>query len=153
MKGLTNLLFAAALLGAGYWLWTHGRAGSAFDPSKDAKAELREALAAARRGNKRVLLEVGSDACLWCKRLDRFMEADPAIRELAQKSFITVRLDYQAGRDLLAAYPPITGTPYFYVLDKDGALLSPQDTDSFESGDSYDRGKLLAFFQAWAPPS
>jgi hypothetical protein len=85
--------------------------------------------------------------------MDEFLETDASIRDISRKNFVIVRLSHRATPDLLATYPPITGAPYFYILEKDGALLHPQDTDSFESGDSYDRDKMLAFFQAWSPPS
>lgn len=112
---------------------------------------IQDALVRARSSRKRVLIDVGSGGCVWCKRLHRFIEQDSEIRELVERSFLTVRVDLRANAAMLSAYAPVPGTPHYFVLGEDGSLLHSQGTEILESGQSYNRGRLLAFFKAWAP--
>ncbi len=152
MKTILKLLILLVVLYAGYRFLPRDKAsGQAY--SKSAAEDINKALSEARVSRKRVLIDVGSKGCIWCVRLHKFIEADPEIRELAAKAFVTVRADFQANTALLNGYAQVPGTPHFFVLADDGRLLSSQDTESLESGKSYDRAKVLAFFKSWEPKS
>jgi len=120
--------------------------GSSYSPN--AAEDIRKAVAEVRASHKRILVVVGRNDCPWCARMHAFIAADPEIRGLAA-TFVTVRADLQANSALLQNYPPVPGTPHFFVLEDDGKLLYSQDTELLESGESYDRAKLLAFFRRW----
>lgn len=149
MKTILKAGLMLAVLGGGYWGMTRDRAaGPAY--STNAAEDIKKAAAAARAARKRVLVDVGSDGCVWCVRMHKFIESDPELRALAAASFVTVRADLRANAALLNGYAPVPGTPHFFVLGEAGQLLCSQDTESMESGRSYDRAKVLAFFRSWA---
>jgi thiol:disulfide interchange protein len=124
-----------------------------YDPKRDAVKDIQGALAEARRTGKRVLLEVGGDWCVWCHRMDRYVEENPKLLELRERKFITVKLNYSPeneNKKVLSAYPEIPGYPHIFVLDTNGVLLHSQDTGELESGKSYDLERFIAFLKKWA---
>lgn len=126
----------------------------AFDASRDAAADIAAAVSAAKGSGKRVLVEVGGDWCPWCRRMDPFLFKDPEIAGFRTQHFVTVKVYIGPDKnnaETLSAYGEIPGTPHFFVLGSDGALIIAQKSDDFEAGDSYDRVKLLDFLKAWAP--
>ncbi|MFA6091581.1 MAG: thioredoxin family protein [Elusimicrobiota bacterium] len=143
---MNRLFFALLLIGAGIW-WMQQRSS----PGRlEGKEGLQAALARAQSEDKRVLVVVSAESCIWCERFAHAVEADPEIKAIVEKSFLTVRLDHRADAGLLTGYPPIDGTPHLFVLAKEGTLACSQATEPLESGKSYDREKLLSFFKTWA---
>jgi thiol:disulfide interchange protein len=123
-----------------------------YDPSRDPARDLSAAMAEARHDEKRVLLEVGGNWCGWCRELERFVRADASVGEALRCAFVVVRVNVSpenSNARFLSAYPDAPGYPYFFVLDDAGSLLACVDTDAFLKGESYDRGKLLAFIRKW----
>ncbi len=41
-----------------------------FDPSRDAQKDINNAIVEAKKLDKRILLDVGGEWCIWCHRLD-----------------------------------------------------------------------------------
>ena len=149
MNTFVKLLLAAALVYGGYQFLGR-REAMAVVYSTNAAEDIRKAVAEAGAAHKRILVDVGSKGCVWCVRLHNFIEADPELRELAGR-YVTVRADLKANIVLLNAYGQVPGTPHFFILAEDGQLLSSQDTEVMEAGDSYDREKMTAFFKRWLP--
>jgi thiol:disulfide interchange protein len=50
-----------------------------YDTKADGEKLIADALAAARRENKRVLAEFGANWCLWCRRLHDVLHNDPQV--------------------------------------------------------------------------
>jgi hypothetical protein len=126
-------------------------AASNYDPSRDTKADIKAALAEAKRTNRRVLVEVGSKTCVWCDRMHRFVSEDDELKALKEKNFVTVLADMRANGPLWKDYGPIPGTPHLFVLGEDGGVIRSQDTEELEKGPSYDREKFMTFLNDWAP--
>lgn len=122
-----------------------------YDPSRNAKADIKAALAEAKRTRRRVILEVGSKSCVWCDRLHRFLAADAELKALKERNFVVVLADMRANGPLWRNYGPIPGTPHLFVLGEDGGVLRSQDTEELEQGSTYDRDKFRAFLSEWAP--
>ncbi len=124
-----------------------------YDNKRDASADLRTAITAATVLDRRILIEVGGDWCIWCHILDRFIAASPEITEAFRQSFVVVKVSYSADRPnmtFLGEYPRIPGYPHFFVLESDGTFLKSQATSPLEKGDSYNREKVLDFARSWA---
>jgi thioredoxin-related protein len=124
-----------------------------YDPKRNADQDIRDAIAEAKRTNRRILLEVGGDWCSWCHTLDNFFEAHPELTALRNKNFITVKINFSEenrNQEVLARYAPIPGYPHAFVLDADGNLLHSQDTSALEEGKSYNLERLTAFLTNWA---
>lgn len=130
-----------------------------FDPARDPAADLRAALAAAKAQNKRVLIDVGGDWCIWCKLLDAKFEQEAELRQLRDANFIVLKVHYDKkvnpNAAFLSQYPKVAGYPHLFVLDAEGKLLHSQDTAQLElpkeQGKGHDSAKLKAFLTAWAP--
>jgi thiol:disulfide interchange protein len=123
-----------------------------FDPARDAKADVAQALALARDQKKMVLVDVGGEWCAWCHVFDRFVASRPEVRQTLQERYILVKVNYSPqnrNEALLSNWPKATGYPHFYVLDADGKVLASQPSGELESGRDYDEGKVLAFLRRW----
>jgi len=124
-----------------------------FDPGRDAAADVAAAVAQAKAENKRVLVDVGGEWCSWCHIMDRFFAADAEARELRERGFVMVKVNFSPENKnaaLLSRWPPIPGYPHLFVLGPDGALLHSQDTEKLEAGKGYDRAKVVAFLREWS---
>ena len=127
-----------------------------FDPARDPVADLETAKVEARRGGKRILLDVGGQWCSWCHLLDAFVAGDAEIRSFRDANYVWMKVNYSEDNEnaaFLSRFPAITGYPHLFVLEADGQLLHSQFTGELEKGKGYDRGKFFAFLRQWAPPA
>jgi thiol:disulfide interchange protein len=126
-----------------------------YDPARNAEQDINAAVAEAGRTGKRILLEVGGQWCIWCHIMDDYFDKNPELLTLREKNFITVKINFSEenkNEQVLSRYPPISGYPFIFVLDKDGKLLHAQDTGKLEEGKSYNLAKFMAFLKEWSPP-
>jgi len=56
-------------------------------------SELDPALVEAKRAQKPLLVDVYTDWCGWCKRMDKTTYADPDVRDYVQSAFVPVRVN------------------------------------------------------------
>ena len=127
----------------------------AFDPARDAEKDLRDAIALAERSGRRVLMDVGGQWCVWCRRLDTLFVADARLRAFRDSNYVTLKVNWSPENKnvaLLSRYPRIPGYPHFFVLERDGTFLHSQDSGELEKGKGHDTEKVMAFLKAWAPP-
>jgi thiol:disulfide interchange protein len=86
-----------------------------------------KALARAKAEDKRVFLHFGAPWCIWCKRLEAWMDR-PEVEALLAKDFIDLKIDVDrtvGGNDLLKRYrPEAGGIPWFVLLDARGTNLA-----------------------------
>ena len=124
-----------------------------FDPGRDAAKDIREAAREAKRSGRRVLLDVGGDWCVWCRRLDSLFATNRTLREERDAHYVTVKVNWSKenkNETVLANYPAISGYPHLFVLDGNGMLLHSQDTGKLEKGKGHDPVKVLAFLKKWS---
>jgi thiol:disulfide interchange protein len=125
-----------------------------FDFSRDAAKDISAAAAEAKRTGRHVLVDVGGDWCIWCRRLDAFFDEQKDVADFLRKNYVAVKVNYSKenkNEAVLSRYPKVAGYPHLFVLDEDGKLLHSQDTGALESGKGHDREKVLAFLRLWAP--
>lgn len=123
-----------------------------FDPSRDSEKDLAEAVAKAKVSGKYILLDVGGEWCIWCKRLDVFLYDDPEIHKMMKDAFEVIKVNMSQenkNEAFLSKYPKIAGYPHFFILDKNGKFVQSQDTAVLETKGSYSPEKLKAFFTIW----
>ena len=121
-------------------------------PAVDASpANIRAAIAEARRTHKRVILDFGGDWCGDCQVLNIYFHQSPNL-ELLNRYFILV--DVNIGHmdqnvDVAHQYGvPLTGVPALAVLDSRGKLVYAQ-TKEFSSMRHLEASALTDFLNKW----
>ena len=125
-----------------------------FDPARNPFEDLKVAVSTATESNKRIILDVGGEWCIWCHRIDAFMHNTEEIKSLLAENFIIVKINYSKenkNEKFLSQYPAIEGYPHFFVLESDGKLLHSQNTGDLEKDKDYDKDKFLDFLNKWKP--
>lgn len=125
-----------------------------FDPQRDPSADLKLAVNFAEPNNKRIILDVGGEWCIWCHRLDSFIQSHERIKNLIDQNFVWVKINYSKenkNEKFLSSYPEIPGFPHLFVLEKDGSFLHSQDTGVLEQEKDYSEEKILTFLNEWLP--
>ena len=131
-----------------------------YDVHASGARQIDAALAQARAGHKRVLVDFGANWCIWCRRLNHTLEANPAVAAKLHDSFMVVLVDVNSRReaarnaDLIRNYgkPVRFGIPVLVVLDADGRLLTTKDSGELEEGNHHSPAKILDFLSRWSLP-
>ena len=119
----------------------------------DARKEIHEATAAARKGHKRILLVFGGNWCSDCHVLDRAFHL-PRIAPLLEANFVVVHVDvgeYTKNLDLAEKYhiDLKKGVPSIAVLNSDGSFL--YSTSEFEKARVLSEEDVIQFLDKWKP--
>ena len=125
-----------------------------YDPKADPNADLAKAVVEAKRGNKRILVEVGGEWCGWCHRMHAFFDQNESLREFRDDNFVVMQVNFSdenKNEKFLSQYPKIDGYPHIFVLDSNGKLLHSQNTGDLEEGKGYNLEVFTAFLKRWAP--
>lgn len=140
-------LFSVALIAQDYGT------NQKFDPKRNPEQDLKTTVELAQKSGKRILLDVGGEWCIWCHRIDSFIQSHSEIKEFLSKHFIVIKVNYSKenkNEEFLSKYPTITGYPHFFILDSDGKLLHSQNTGELEKDKDYDEIKFMEFLKKWA---
>lgn len=99
-------------------------------------SELAPALAEAKRLNKPLLVDVYTEWCGWCKRMDKTTYGHPDVRDYVARSFVTAKVDAEDDRRRATylgesrSYRQfadgfrISGYPTTLFLEPDGSLIT-----------------------------
>jgi thiol:disulfide interchange protein len=124
-----------------------------FDPSRDAARDIAAAVAEAKKLDKRVLLDVGGEWCIWCHRLDSLFITNADLDKFLNDRYVVVKVNVSKENkndSVLSQYPKVAGYPHLFVLDGDGKLIQSQNTGDLEEGKGPSKEKVLAFLKKWA---
>ena len=125
-----------------------------YDEKADGSQQIAVALEAAKKENKRVLLQFGANWCIWCHRLHNLCDTNSEISTKLHAAYVVVLIDVNKGHnkevDTRYGNPTRLGLPALVVLDADGKALVTQDSGKLEEGDHHDPKKVLAFLNEWA---
>lgn len=127
-----------------------------YDPAADAAADLAKTQKQAAAGNKHVLVQIGGNWCIWCKRFYKFVREDSTLNALTEKNYVTYHLNYSKENKNLPllkqlGYPQRFGFPVLVILDAKGNRLHTQNSALLESADTYDKEKVADMLQQWSP--
>ena len=127
-----------------------------YDPQANAYAQIHDAVVRAKKENKHVLVQVGGNWCVWCKRLHTLMTEDDAIRNYTDSNFVVVHINYSKenkNEQILQSlgYPQRFGYPVLVVLDERGNRLHTQNSAYLEDGKGHSAKKVLEFLKQWSP--
>ena len=126
-----------------------------YNPEANAKKEIEVVVKQAKESGKNVLVQIGGNWCIWCARFNDFVTKDKSLDSLMNVNYIVYHLNYSkenTNSDLLKKYqfPQRFGFPVFIILDGKGDLVHTQTSWYLESGKSYDKEKVTAFFNDWS---
>jgi thioredoxin 1 len=126
-----------------------------YPPPEEAQPEISEALAAAQKDHKRVILVFGGNWCYDCHVLDatfRSKEFAPLVNANYHVIHINVG-NYDANLDLAEKYqiPLKKGVPSLAILDPDGTLVVSQKQGEFESTVKIGPEDVIEFLKKWKP--
>ncbi len=126
-----------------------------YKPEENAKEEITSAVKEAKASGKHVLIQIGGNWCVWCARFNGFVTNDKSLDSLMNSNYVVYHLNYSKenkNNDLLEKYdfPQRFGFPVFLILNENGDLLHTQTSWYLESGKSYDKEKVTAFFTDWS---
>jgi thiol:disulfide interchange protein len=130
-----------------------------YDTKADGAKQVTDALAAAKREHKHVLLQFGANWCGWCHKLHNLFQSDKEIAAVLKTNYVVALIDVDTvdgkkhNADINTRYgnPCRFGLPAIVVLDADGKQLTTQDTGKLEAGNQHDPAKVLAFLKQWSP--
>jgi thiol:disulfide interchange protein len=127
---------------------------ASYDAKRDAAADIKAALAEAKKAHKRLMIDAGG---AWAPRaavLEKYYADHKDHAALRLKNYILVKVSVASGGAVptaLAAYPKPAGFPHLYVLDENGSMIQSQDMKEFEKGDGYDAEKFGLFLKSFGP--
>ncbi|MEU9444176.1 thioredoxin family protein [Streptomyces sp. NPDC048304] len=126
-----------------------------YDASRNAKADIKAALAKAVKEHREVLIDFGANWCPDCRTLD-VMFRSAQVEPLLQKSYVTVAVDvgqFNHNLDLASQYVNLqtSGIPALVVLKSDGTLRTATNDGSFSNARTMGPGQVSAFLTRWAP--
>lgn len=94
-----------------------------------------EALAEAKKNNKRMLLVFGADWCNWCKKFkNETLKNESVKRELVENNIIEVHINTDQKRELAKKYR-VRGIPAYSLVDKDEKEL--RNGSGFKNPDDF----------------
>ncbi len=150
-----KILFILILLTSSFLMYSQTEVNEKlFDPNRNPFDDLKSTIEIARDSNKRIILDVGGNWCIWCHRIDAFMNRTEDVKSLLDKYYIVLKINFSKenkNEKFLSQYPAIEGYPHFFVLEKDGSLLHSQNTGELEKEKDYDAEKFVDFLNKWKP--
>ncbi len=124
-----------------------------YDETADPFDQLKEAQKLAKAEGKLILLDIGGEWCIWCRRLDAFFRTNQDVSDYLKEHYVPVKINYSVenkNTEFLGQYPKIGGYPHIFVLDSDGKLVHSQNTGDLEEGKEHSKEKVMAFLKKWA---
>ncbi len=131
-----------------------------YDTQADGSALVTEAVSLAKRDQKHVILVFGANWCIWCRRLHELFENNSAVRRELKAHYVVAWIDvnHRDGKkrndkvNENYGNPIQHGLPVIVVLDRNGHMLTTQETGALEDGKSaHDPDKVVAFLRQWMP--
>jgi thiol:disulfide interchange protein len=126
-----------------------------YDPSRNPADDLAQAIPVAQAENKRIMLELGGDWCIWCKYMDEFYATHPDILQYRIDHYVLIKVNVSEdnmNEGFLSQYPEVGG-PHIFILENTGTFLHSQDTAELEDGNiSYVPEVFMSFLEKWALP-
>jgi thioredoxin-related protein len=148
------ILFVLVMFAQGFTLFAQSDDSlEKFEPTRNPFDDLKIAVEQAQQSDKRIILDVGGEWCIWCHRIDAFMHNTKEIKSLIDKNFVFVKVNFSKenkNEKFLSRYPKIEGYPHFFVLNKEGKLLHSQNTGELEKDKDYDKEKFIDFLVKWS---
>jgi thiol:disulfide interchange protein len=154
MKRLIPIFFTLFIASAGFAQTATKPAVHLYNPQANAQADIDAAVAKAKAAKKHVFVQVGGNWCIWCIRFHDLVDATPELKDLLNKNYETVLLNWSPENKNEAIlkkfnYPGRFGFPVFLILDGDGKLIHTQNSAYLEEGNGHSVKKITEFLKNW----
>jgi thioredoxin-related protein len=123
---------------------------------EDADAKVKELLAEAKSGNKNIMIQVGGNWCVWCLRLNDFIQKADVLKSTMDTNYVFYHLNWSPKNKNEKFFSQYGGNPgeklgypVFMILDQNGKLIHVQETGSLEEGKGYSQEKIKTFLDKW----
>lgn len=125
-----------------------------YKPGENAEEAINKAVKQAKAEGKNVFIQIGGNWCIWCMRFNDFVTADKQLDSAMHAGFVVYHLNYSKenfNKKLLERFefPQRFGFPVFIVLNGEGKRIHTQNSEYLEQGKSYNKEKVLQFFDSW----
>ena len=129
---------------------------SLYKPEENAVVELEKAVKEAKLSGKHVFVQIGGNWCIWCARFYEYVNNDKQLDSAMHAGYVVYHLNYSKenlNKEIMAklGYPQRFGFPVFVVLDGNGNRLHTQNSEYLEEQKSYNKRKVMEFFNHWSP--
>jgi len=156
MKFISAILLFLVLSGVSYS--QDMKTFKLYKPTENADSALNVAIEKAGKEGKHVFVQIGGNWCVWCARFNEFVTKDTQLDSAVNKNYVVYHLNYSPeniNKSVMArfSYPQRFGFPVFIVLDGKGKQLHIQNSAYLELAKSYNKERVLEFFDHWSPKS
>ncbi|HQU82824.1 MAG TPA: thioredoxin family protein, partial [Pyrinomonadaceae bacterium] len=86
-----------------------------FDPTRNASTDLQNAVTKATAENKRIILDIGGEWCVWCRIMDYYLIENKDLGKIVDENFVWLKINMSPeneNKEFLAKYPEIQGYPH-----------------------------------------
>ncbi len=127
-----------------------------YDPQRDAKQQIAQAVTKAKEEGKHVFLQIGGNWCSWCLMMHNFYTTNTKVDSLMQADYVTEMINYSKenrNSEILQefGFPQRFGFPVIVILDANGNQIHTQNTVCLEEGHGYSEKHFLEFLKNWSP--
>jgi len=126
-----------------------------YQEMENAEEKVKQLVLKARAENKNIILQVGGNWCVWCLRLNNFIQNSQELKTIVDTNYLYYHLNWSPknkNEKFFAKYGnpgEKQGYPIFMVLNKKGKLIHVQETGSLEEDKGYSAAKVKAFLETW----
>lgn len=125
-----------------------------YNPQADAKTDLVNAVAQAKKENKNVFIQIGGNWCGWCKLFHDLVSSDEELKTMLADNFVSVHVNYSKENENKAVlaeldFPQRFGFPVFVILDQNGKRIHTQNSGYLEEGKGHSKKLVMEFLQNW----
>ena len=123
---------------------------------EDAEAKVKELVVRAKAENKNIILQVGGNWCVWCLRLNDFIQKSDELKGIIDTNYLYYHMNWSPKNKNGKVFTKYGGNPgdkqgypIFMILNKQGKLIHLQETGSLEEGKGYSLERIKSFLEAW----
>lgn len=123
-----------------------------YDPQRNAFDDGRAALKLAKQTNRRVMIEVGGDWCVYCHIFDRFIKSNEEIAKQFFDTFVLLKVNYSdenTNKEFLSNFKGIDGYPYIFITESNGQVIYANDMREMTIKGKPSKEKILRFLNRW----
>ena len=123
-----------------------------YDPKRNAFDDGRAALELAKKTNRRVMIEIGGDWCVYCHIFDRFIKSDEEVAKRFFDTFVLLKVNYSdenPNKEFLSNFKGINGYPYIFITENNGKVIYGNDMREMTNKGKPNKEKMFSFLKRW----